>query len=421
MESVKQKKSNTNLAQDSTVTSMIVVKKFGGTSVGTIERIESVAARIKEDVQSGQKPVLVVSAMSGETNRLVKLANDINPYYRGPAYDMLLASGEQVSVALMAIALEKIGLKAVPLLAHQVGIYTDNLFSKARIVSIDKEKLLKMTSAGVIPVVAGFQGVTEDDQITTLGRGGSDTTGVAIAAALGARECEIYTDVPSVFSADPRLVPKAREMKSISFEEMMEMASVGSKVLHFRSVEIAAKYNIKIHLRSTFEKRAGTWVVPEDKMLENPVVSSVTHDPLTAVVKLTNVPEGSAFLADLFGALAKKGIVVDIITQSATDKGQMLHFSIPEEDVEQTELLLRDHKVEKMKFAITRGNAKVSVIGVGMKNHPGVAARFFEVFKTHNVGINLVTTSDIKISAVIDAENLRLIASELHKEFGLDV
>lgn len=404
----------------SPVSNKIVIKKFGGTSVGSLERIGQVADRVIEDQIAGQIPIVVTSAMSGETNRLIRLATDIDPNYRGPAYDMLLASGEQVSISLLAMALEKRGVKAIPLLAHQLGIHTDAIFSKARIVTINTKKVLSYCNHGIIPIVAGFQGVTEDDQITTLGRGGSDTTAVALAAALGARECEIYTDVPSVFSADPRLVPKARELKKISFEEMMEMASLGSKVLHFRAVEIAAKYNIRIHLRSTFEKREGTWIVEEDLMLENPVVSSVTHDPATVVIKLYPLPEGIKFLADLFTRLAEKNIVIDIITQSHGDKGQRLNFSVTEEDLSQTELTLREILQDDTRVEIMREMSKISVIGVGMKNHTGVAARFFQIFNKEDVAVHLVTTSDIKISAVINKDNLKRVAEALHKEFSLD-
>ncbi len=402
----------------------LIVKKFGGTSVGTLERIENVATRVVRDREKlGQLPVIVVSAMSGETNRLIRLANDLDPGYRGPAYDMLLASGEQVAVALLAIALEKRGVKAAPLLAYQVGIQTDAIFSKARIRSINADKIIQLVEQGVVPVVAGFQGITDDAQITTLGRGGSDTTAVALAAALGGSECEIYTDVPAVFSADPRLVTKARELNRITFEEMMEMASVGSKVLHFRSVEIAAKYNIKIHSRSSFEEREGTWVMAEDNMLENPVVSSVTHDPATVVIKLNPVPAGAEFLADLFGRLAEKNIVVDIITQSGSDRPdrQRLHFSIPEEDLVQTEKVLHTVLDSETEVTVMRDMAKISVIGVGMKNHPGVAARFFKVFKEHDVDVHLVTTSDIKISAVVAKNQLKEVAEALHTEFDLDV
>lgn len=400
--------------------STIVVKKFGGTSVGSLERIEAVAERILEDQKNGQSPIVVASAMSGETNRLVKLAHDMNPMYRGLAYDMLLASGEQVSISLLAMALEKKGAKAIPLLAHQLGIRTDSIYSKARIQSVDSEKLLSYVNQGVIPVVAGFQGISAEDRITTLGRGGSDTTAVALAAAINSDVCEIYTDVPAVCSADPRLVKNVSEIPRLSFDEMMEMASLGSKVLHFRCVELAAKYGIKIHLRSTFEKREGTWVVPEENCMENPVVSSVTHDANTAIVKIFPVAYGPGFLADLFKDLAEKGVVVDIITQSYNDEGQRLAFSVPEDDVAQAKEVLKSHVPSAENVTIKREMAKISTVGVGMKNHPGVAARFFDVLRNQDVNIHLVTTSDIKISAVIDKKDLQKAANSLHTEFGLD-
>ncbi|MCB9026400.1 MAG: aspartate kinase [Bdellovibrionaceae bacterium] len=399
--------------------SELLVKKFGGTSVGSIERIENVAERIKLDCQNGQVPVVVASAMSGETNRLVRLASDINPQYRGLAYDMLLASGEQVSIALLAMALEKRGLKAIPLLAYQLGIRTDSLFSQAKIQSINTQKIMELIDKKTIPIVAGFQGVNMDDYITTLGRGGSDTTAVAIAAALGCEQVEIYTDVPKVFTADPRLIPKAREISRLSFEEMMEMATLGSKVLHFRCVELAAKYNVKIHVRSTFETREGTWVVAEDEKMENPVVSAVTHDASTAIVKLFPVPFGANFLAQLFESLAEKGVIVDIITQSYNEEGQRLAFSVNETDLYMVEEVLKSLDVNA-KIVILKDMAKLSVVGVGMANHPGVAARFFKVLSQKEVPLHLVSTSDIKISAVIDRKNLEKTAQALHTEFALD-
>lgn len=398
-----------------------MVKKFGGTSVGTIERIESVAERVLRDAKSqGHFPILVASAMAGETNRLVKLAHEIDPYYRGAAYDMLLASGEQVAISLLSMALEKRGAKALPLLAHQLGIYTDAVYSKARITGINTENLMKTVQDGVIPVVAGFQGVNEFAQITTLGRGGSDTTAVALAAALKAEACEIFTDVPAVFSADPRLVPQAKEIASLSFEEMMEMASLGSKVLHLRSVELAYKFGVRIHLRSTFEERVGTWIVPEEESMEHPVVSAVTHEGVTTVFKLHPVPFGSAFLSDLFEALAEKNIIVDIITQSQSDQGQRLAFSVGEEDVHSTEALLKRFLPTGVDIEMMKEMSKISVVGVGMKNHPGVAARFFQVLKQMDIPVHLVTTSEIKISSVIARKDLERAAQGLHSAFDLD-
>lgn len=415
----------------------LIVKKYGGTSVGSIERIESLADRLTKEFHAGQKPVVVVSAMSGETNRLIALAEKIDPDYRGSAYDMLIASGEQVSISLLAIALQKRGIKAQPLLAYQLGIRTDSTFAKARIQSIDTDPIFNIVSTGAIPVVAGFQGVDEDDNITTLGRGGSDTTAVALAAAIQGRakcDCEIYTDVPAVFTADPRLVEKAREIPSLSCEEMMEMAALGSKVLHIRCVEIAAKYHVKVHLRSTFEVREGTWILPDmnessskiegtSKMniqIEQPVVSAVTHDANTAVFKLFPVPNGPDFLARLFDTLAKKGVVVDIITQSETAEGQRLAFSVTKEDIPLSRQALKDFVDRADQVTLIENMAKLSVVGVGMRNHPGVAARFFAVLARTGVPIHLVTTSEIKISAVIDQSKLKEAAQALHTEFGLD-
>lgn len=415
----------------------LLVKKYGGTSVGSIERIEALADRLVRETQNGPPPIIVVSAMSGETNRLIALAEKIDPDYRGPAYDMLIASGEQVAISLLSIALKKRNINAQPMLGHQVGIRTDSTFAKARIQTIDVEPLMKLIANGVIPVVAGFQGVDADDNITTLGRGGSDTTAVALAAALkshlkplgGDCDCEIFTDVPAVFTADPRLVQKARELKTISSEEMMEMAALGSKVLHIRCVEIGAKHDVRIHLRSTFEERTGTWIVPgtseqgSNNMqlnIEEPVVSAVTHDANTAVFTLFPVPAGPQFLASLFQNLAAKGVVVDIITSSETAEGTRLSFSVTKEDIPLSKQVLKTALTANIRTELTEGQAKISVVGVGMRNHPGVAARFFSVLATQNVSVQLVTTSEIKISAVIDGNDLERAAKALHTEFELD-
>jgi len=402
-----------------------LVKKYGGTSVGSIERIENLASRLARDIQAGQSPIVVVSAMSGETNRLIGLAEQIDPDYRGAAYDMLIASGEQVSVSLLAIALQKRGIKAQPLLAYQLGIRTDSVHAKARILDINGPVLQKFVAAGIVPVVAGFQGIDEAGDITTLGRGGSDTTAVALAAAIRSSAgqptvCEIYTDVPAVCTADPRLVPKAREIPRISYDEMMEMAALGSKVLHIRCVEIAAKYGIRIHLRSTFEDREGTWIVPEGEVMEQALVSAVTHDGNTAVFKLFPVPAGPGFLGELFETLAARGVVVDIITQSESAEGQRLAFSVTKEDVPLTRQVLKDMIKPGTEVSLIENMAKISVVGVGMRNHPGVAARFFKVLAKNDIPVHIVTTSEIKISAVIDQKHLALAATSLHTEFSLD-
>ncbi len=399
--------------------SRVRVKKYGGTSVGSLERIEGVAARLAEDLARGEIPIVVASAMSGETNRLVALAERIDPDYRGAAYDVLVASGEQVSIALLAIALQKRGIRAQPLLAYQLGIQTDSVYSKARIQKIEGETLLGFCRRGVVPVVAGFQGVDEEDNITTLGRGGSDTTAVALAAAIRAPSCEIYTDVPAVFTADPRLVPDAKELARVSFEEMMEMAALGSKVLHIRCVELAAKHGIRIHLRSTFEARAGTWIVPEGEIMENPLVTAVTHDANTCVFVLHPVPAGTGFLADLFDRLASRGVVVDIITQSDTGDGRRLAFSVTKEDVALTRQALKEFLPAQVGVEALEGMGKISIVGVGMRNNFGVAARFFRTLADARIPVQLVTTSEIKIGAVVAADALPKAADALAGAFGL--
>ncbi len=399
----------------------VVVKKFGGTSVGSVERIQHVAALIAREHAAGKLPLVVASAMSGETNRLVALGNELDSSYRGPAYDMLVASGEQISIALIVIALGKLGIPAKPLLAYQLGIETDSVYSKARIKNIQTRELEQLLAQNIVPVIAGFQGIDEERNITTLGRGGSDTSAVAVAAALKLPACEIYTDVPAVFSADPRLVPKAREISKLSFEEMMEMASLGSKVLHVRSVEIGAKHNVRIHVRHTFQEREGTWIVPEGEIMENPVVSAVTHDAATVVFKLQPIPAETTFMAKLFSALSEKGVSIDIISQSELEHGHRLAFSVTAEDEPLTRKVLTEYLPKDVKVQSLDQVAKISTVGVGMRNHPGVAARFFSVLAAQNIAVHLVTTSEIKISAIINRNHLEAAAKALHSEFGLDV
>ncbi len=397
----------------------IHIKKFGGTSVGSIEKLEQVAERIMKDKHQGQKPLVVVSAMSGETNRLIGLAKQIGPSYKGPAYDMLLATGEQVSVALLALALEKRKVKAMPLLAHQVGIQTDALFSRARIQEIQTESIEKYLNAGYVPLVAGFQGVTNGSTITTLGRGGSDTTAVALAVAFKQPDCEIFTDVPKVYTADPRLIENPARISKLSFEEMMEMSSLGSRVLHCRSVEIAAKYKIRLHVRSAYQETEGTWILPKEEFMEKPLVSAVTHDMGTVIIKMYPVPSGSQFITDLFNVLAEQHISVDIISQSYNKEGQRLAFSINKEDLLETKKIVYK-MIDPKKVSVIEGLAKLSIVGVGMAHHPGVAGRFFKALNSIGLDIHLVTTSEIKISAIIDKKHLLSSARAVHKEFNLE-
>ena len=398
----------------------ICVKKFGGTSLGSIEQIQSIAQRISEDKARGQYPVIVASAMSGETNRLIAMAEAISPGFRGPDYDMLVASGEQVSISLLSMSLNTLGVKAKPFLAHQLSILTDSLFSKARIQKIETKTLLDFINDGGIPVVAGFQGVDAYGNITTLGRGGSDTSAVALAYALNSSICEIYTDVSAVYSADPRLVPKANKISELNFEEMMEMASLGCRILNIRSVELASKFQIRIHVRSSFEKQEGTWILPKVRSrMENLNVTAVTHERATIVIKLFPLPLGTEILASLFEKLAQKGVVVDIITQSHREGKQRVAFSIPTEDKTAVCQLVQEF-YQDTQLELLENVSKVSVVGMGMRNHPGVAAKFFRSLSELEIPIHLITTSEIKISAIIDQKHLKKAVNHLHSTFQLD-
>ena len=398
----------------------VAVKKFGGTSVGSIERIERVADRLADSYKKGERFVVVASAMSGETNRLVQLAHDVSPTARGgDAYDLLLASGEQVSIALLSLALKKRGVPATPLLAFQLGIKTDSIYSKARIQNIKTDVLNELLTSSTIPVVAGFQGVDEKDRVTTLGRGGSDTTAVALAAALEAKVCEIFTDVDGVYSTDPRIEPKASKIERLNYEEMMEMAALGSKVLHFRCVEIGAKYNVPIHVRSTFVPDEGTWITNSEETMEAPVVSAITHDPKVTVLAAEPVPEGVEFLSELFSKLSEKEVLVDIISQMKGERGQRVAFSLADEDISDGKEILKSMLNPETEISVIEHAAKVSIVGVGMKTHPGVAARFFKAFNDSDIAVNLVTTSDIKMSAVIERDKVNDAVKALHSEFNL--
>ena len=395
----------------------IVVKKFGGTSLGSLERIERVASRLKEDYDKGQRPVVVASAMSGETNRLVSLAQKIGSESKGLAYDMLLASGEQVSIALLSLALQKRGLKASPLLAHQAGIHTNASFSKARIQEIKPDRIKEILKSGAIPLIAGFQGVTPKGSITTLGRGGSDLTALALAASLKTDFCEIYTDVLGVFTADPRLVKEARKINYVGFSEMMEMASLGSQVLHFRSVELGARYGVKIHVRHARKQEEGTWIIKKEDKMENSVVSAVAHDLNTLVIQINKPPRLDKFTCSLFNKLGEKDIFVDIISQVEIGDLRSLAFSIQNMDLASTKQVLKDVGVSEDQFSILTNVAKISIVGVGMATHSGVAGDFFSVLSRLKIPLHLVTTSEIKISAIIDKKHITKAAKELHKVF----
>lgn len=393
----------------------IRVKKFGGTSLSSIQKIEQVAERLAED--RNEKAIVVLSAMSGYTNSLIDMAHQIYPDFQGPAYDLLISSGEQISIALLSLALEKRGVKNQALLGHQAGIKTNSFFSKAEIESIETGVLKKLLRENVMPLVAGFQGITKDNQITTLGRGGSDLTAVAITAALNLPVCEIYTDVTGVFTADPKIVSQAYKIKELGFSEMMEMASSGSKVLQIRSVELAGKNKVKIHVLHSIKREEGTWIVNKKEAgMEGSVVSAIAHDLSTQVIRLKNLPKGIEFISKLFSALGQANIFVDMISQMESDEKARVSFSILKTDLPPALKVLKK-LVPEDDIVVIDQVAKISVVGVGMAHNSGVAGRFFHALKKGAGQIYLVTTSEIKISAVIAKEDLKKSAKALHEEF----
>ena len=395
----------------------LIVQKYGGTSVGSIERIREVARRVKLYHDGGDQIVAVVSAMSGETNRLLGLAREVAHDPAEREMDALVASGEQVSAALLALALQDLGVRSVSFLGHQVQIATDSAFGRARIKSIDKEKLARTVSEGSVAVVAGFQGVDENNNITTLGRGGSDTTGVALAAALGAGLCEIFTDVDGVYTADPRVVPKARKLDRISYDEMLEFSSLGTKVLQIRSVEFASRYHVPVHIRSSFSDATGTKVVEEERSMEDVLVSGVAHDRDQAKVTLQRVPDQPGLAARVFGPIAEAGIVVDMIIQNAAEDGMTdLTFTVPNGDCDKAVKVLegRERDLRYRGILADNGVAKVSIVGLGMRSHAGVAAKMFEVLAREGINIQMISTSEIKVSVVVDEKYVELAVRTLH-------
>jgi aspartate kinase len=398
----------------------LLVQKYGGTSVGTVERIKQVAEKIHAARRAGNEVVVVVSAMAGETNRLVDLAHEISEMPDEREKDVLLASGEQVSIALLSLALKELGQPARSFLGHQVRIETDKAYGKARIRNIDSTKIVQSLQAGEVVVIAGFQGVDEDDNITTLGRGGSDTSAVALAAFLNAEACEIYTDVEGVFTTDPGICQDARKLARVSYDEMIELASTGAKVLEIRSVEFAKNFSVPVHVRSTFADVEGTWLVKEDESMDGVLVSGVSYDKNEAKITLVRVPDRPGLAAQIFGPIADAHIVVDMIIQNASEDGTTdLTFTVSKADhkkalsiVEQTLPLLKAKGVK-----VDTDIAKVSVVGVGMRTHAGVAAKMFEVLAREGINIEMISTSEIKISVVIDAKYTELAVRVLHKAF----
>jgi aspartate kinase len=399
------------------------VQKYGGSSVADIHRIRSVASRVLKSQKAGHNVVVVVSAMAGETNRLVELAREITPSPPERELDVLVSTGEQVSAALLTLAIRDKGGKAESLMGHQVRIITDSTYAKARIKGIEKDRLLKSLEDGNVAVVAGFQGIDEEGNITTLGRGGSDTTAVALAAVLEAFRCEIYTDVEGVYTADPNIVPEARKLKHISFDEMMEMAGQGAKVMQVRSVEIAKKFNVPFVVRSSFSNEPGTLVDKEGLRMEGAVVSAVACDANQARIAIYHVQDRPGVAARIFGPLAQANIVVDMIIQNVSAEGLAdITFTVPRNDLEAAFSIVEkvSHECGATKVEKSDNIAKVSIIGVGMQYSPGIAAKMFEALSKSGINISMISTSEIKISCAVERKFTELAVRVLHERFGLE-
>ncbi|HLE17686.1 MAG TPA: aspartate kinase [Syntrophales bacterium] len=401
----------------------IVVQKYGGTSVANLEKIEKVAEKVIRARQAGNDVVVVLSAMSGETDRLIRLAREAAGEPDKREYDALISTGEQVTVTLLAMILRRLGYKARSLLGFQVKIHTDQAHAKARIISVDTEIILKELNGGSIVVVAGFQGVDDENNITTLGRGGSDTSAVALAAALGADMCDIYTDVDGVYTTDPNICGKARRLSRISYDEMLEMARAGAKVLQPRSVELAKKYAVPVYVKSSFTDEGGTLVTREDKDMEKEIISGVTYDRDQAKITLVRVPDRPGVAARLFTPLSEHNIVVDMIIQNASVEGYTdLTFTVSRKDINEARSIVETvvSEIGARGLEMDEDVAKISIIGVGMISHSGVAARMFTVLSQEGINILMISTSEIKISCVVKAKYTELAVTTLHSAFGLD-
>ena len=399
------------------------VKKFGGTSVGSIERIQHVAQLIDKTYRDGHQLVVVLSAMSGETDRLTKMASEVSSDPDDRELDVLLSSGERVTIALMAMMLKSLGVNARSFTGRQVGIVTDGAHTKARVSRVDTKRVLAALNDGVVPIVAGFQGINEASDVTTLGRGGSDLTAVVLAAALKADTCFIYTDVDGVYTADPNMVPSARRLEKISYEEMLELASLGAKVLQTRSVELAAKHQVPVEVRSSFQDGPGTRVVKEDTDMEHVLVSGITGDRHQAKVTVVGVPDQPGIAAKIFVAIAEAAVNVDMIIQNVSqDSLTDISFTVPRGDLKSAirlvEVLAKE--VGARTVEVNEAIAKVSLVGVGMRSHSGVAARMFATLSRDGINIMMISTSEIKISCVVEEKYMELAVRGLHQEFELE-
>ena len=403
----------------------LIVQKYGGTSVGSSERIKNVAKRVKRAREEGHDVVVVVSAMSGETNRLVALAHEMQESPDPREMDVVLATGEQVTIGLLAMALKNIGVDAKSYTGWQVAVRTDTAHTKARIESIDDERMRADLRAGRVVIVAGFQGISSAGDVSTLGRGGSDTSAVALAAALKADECQIYTDVDGVYTTDPRVVPEARRMETVTFEEMLELASLGSKVLQIRSVEFAGKYQVRLRVLSSLEEGgSGTLIsFEEDESMERAVVSGIAFDKNQARINVRGVPDRPGIAYQILGAVADANIEIDMIIQNAGNEGTTdFSFTVPRGDYKAVLELLRHQRdsIGAMEISGDDTVCKVSIVGLGMRSHVGVAARMFRALAAENINIQMISTSEIKVSVLIDEKYMELATRVLHKEFELD-
>ena len=404
----------------------IIVQKYGGTSVGTTERIQAVADRIVRTREAGHDVVVVVSAMGDTTDELLRMAYEIARVPEPRELDMLLTAGERIAMSLLAIAVCARGCRAASYTGSQAGIITDTHHGAAKIVEIRPRRIIESLQSGNVVIVAGFQGLSTTYDITTLGRGGSDTTAVALAAALEAEVCEIYTDVDGVFTADPRVVPDARKIDRITYEEMLELAVAGAKVLQSRSVEYARRHGVPVHVRSSFHDGPGTWVVKEEDMevgMEAALISGVALDDTEAKITFDEVPDRPGIAAKLFRAVASQGVNVDMIVQNVSHEGKTdMSFTVPREDVPKIKAALDDiaHEVGAVRFSVDEDIAKVSLVGAGMKSHPGVAADMFEALAAEGINIEMISTSPIRVSCVVRAADGERAVRAIHRKFGLD-
>jgi aspartate kinase len=401
----------------------LIVQKYGGTSVADVEKIRNVAKRVLKSYQEGHKMVVVLSAMAGQTDFLIRLAHDMCAEPDAKELDVLISTGEQITIALFAMAVKSMGYDAQSLLGFQVPIYTDRLYGKARIHEVNTTRIRQELEQNRIVTVAGFQGLDESGNITTLGRGGSDTTAVALAASLDADVCEIFTDVNGVYTTDPNICPRARKMEFISYDEMLEMASLGAKVLQIRAVEFAKKFNVPIHVRSTFTQERGTMVVAETKDMEKVLVSAIAYNKNEARITIKKVPDTPGIAARIFEPMSKPEIVVDMIVQNTSEEGITdVTFTVPKSEFQQTMKMLSDvaKDIGAERVLGDENIAKVSVIGVGMRSHAGVAQKMFRTLANENINILMISTSEIKVSCVIEEKYTELAVRVLHEAFGLE-